>query len=819
MGRLLKSLLILALVLLIGLFITGFWAGRHYDVSPRVLMIELLRRAGFADHRVEGLLAPSQRYAARALDGAVRQNHPRILLPELAAWNGSGVAPLMAQRLALHKRQGTRLDAYPACGRRHAMSHVVCWLSTGRESEARQALDLLVKAQIVPPELGSSGGDSWEWALAFDLLALYPGMSHSEREIIVAKLSENLARYLHLLDGESASLWHGRSSLAAQAWLLAVVLDGEAGYDVTLTRRAQGHFQETLGALVLTEAWPEGYNYWINNRALLIVLAAAAWVNGLEQSRFTPTVLHALRRAGLWTVYATRPDNRIEALGDEGPRVDLKDETRRAIDVMAQLTGDSVFSTYSHYLDKLHGEQSYYRAFRWSFLLFNDPAVEALPGVTVGELRVLESYLPAAELFGAGAMNLLIARSGWGADDTFVSARAGHTFTHHGHYDAGHFTLFKGAPLASNSSIYNDFFSPHRIYYGLRSVAKNSLLVVRPGDDIPPHHLIENNINDGGQRLVMPTGSAVRGIDHWRSQLGAGGHYEGAQLLDYQLREGSFVYLKADLTGAYDSVRHDTQGKGGKVSLVIRELLYLFEEDRLLVRDQVVSTDPSYSKKWLLHTVTKPNVESARVILGSEAAGVLESDNDLMMIQNGSGRLDVKRLLPEAAVVRLVGGEGYQYYVASDGAGSGTGVNRNGDNFSAGAQARPWFDNGTWRLEIRPPVPRERDEFLVALSPSLGLDRSAEVSSLHLLSGHGSAVETPERLILFVNGGVESGELSFEKTGNQQVLLIVGVVLGEEYRLVLGDETVQYNASRSGVLRILLPTAFKRGEVVVLRRN
>lgn len=104
-------------------------------------------------------------------------------------------------------------------------------------------------------------------------------------------------------------------------------------------------------------------------------MAASAYVNGLDNARHKERILALLKRVGLWHIYATRPDNRIENLGDEGSRVDLKDETRRVIDVIAQTTRAPVFASYSQYLQQLHGAESYYSGYRWELRLFNDPTV------------------------------------------------------------------------------------------------------------------------------------------------------------------------------------------------------------------------------------------------------------------------------------------------------------------------------------------------------------------------------------------------------------------------------------------------------------
>lgn len=817
MRALFKWLFGLALTAAAVAAISGIWAARQYDVSLRFLLEQALARSGFDSPRLDELLQPSDRYASLTQDGVIRAAHPRILLPGLAAWDGIGVAPLMAERLALYRTAGVAIADSHACGRKHVMGHVMCWLTTGDGGEARQAANLLLQQPWTPPQVDQGAGNSdWERALAFDLLGKFPEIQAYEREAIADKLRAQLKVYLQILDGESASLWHGRATFAAQAWLLAVALYGENEADAALARRAQAHFLQTVRALALTEAWPEGYNYWVNNRALVIALAASAWVNALEGSELAPSVVQAVRRAGLWTVYATRPDNRMEALGDEGPRVDLKDETRRAMDVITQLTGDSVFATYSRYLEKLHGAESYYRDFRWSFALFNDPGVPLLPGIPAGELKGLESYLPRVELFGPGAMNLLIARSGWGPNDTFVSLRAGHTFTHHGHYSAGHFTVFKGAPLAVDSARYNGFSSPHRLYYGVRTVAANSILVVRPGDVIRPHEAFEKNVNDGGQRLVIPTGSRIRDVEHWREQLDARGHYEGGELLEYDESAGNYAYLRVDLTAAYDSTRHDSQDKGGKVSSVQRELLYLFAEDRVLVRDIVTATDPAYEKKWLLHTVTRPAVDQPRLVLGGEQAGVFDSDGDTAVVHNGPGRLDIRRLLPEAATLRVTGGEGYEFFVESDATTGERG--ESGENFSEGGEARGWFDNGAWRLEIRPGAPRARDEFLVALSPGLGEDRSNEVQVLNLLSGRASGLVTPGCVVVFSDSG-RLGEISFAHSGKQECLLLAGVMAGDSYHLEVEADYTNHEVERSGVIKIYLPPARQPGDTLTLRQN
>ncbi|MCB1778220.1 MAG: hypothetical protein KDI50_12370, partial [Candidatus Competibacteraceae bacterium] len=542
----------------------------------------------------------------------------------------------------------------------------------------------------------------------------------------------------------SASLWHGRSSLAAIAWLCAVVLDPSDSVErQQLIARAQGHFLETVKALTLTEGWPEGYNYWINNRAFLIALAGSAYLNGLEDSRYADQVRKALRRVGYWTIYATRPDQRIEGLGDEGPRVDLNNETRRVIDLIAQATRDPVLAGYSLYLERLHGRESYFRDYRWGFNLFNDPMITPVGG---GTLAGFNGLLPTAELFGADSFNLAYIHSDWSPNATFISFRAGDTFTHHGHYDAGHFSLFKGAPLAINSSSYGTFFGRNRLNYAIRGVAKNTLLILRPGEKVRPNRFFDDNVADGGPRVVIPTGSVIDSLQDWLGSRSKGLHLEGGRLERFEHQEGEYTYLAADLTAAYNNPEHDEGGWGGKVEQVRRQLLYLQDEDRLLIRDRVRTVQPDFVKKWLLHTVERPEIAKLRILKGHRDNGILESGSDVAQVQNGRGWLTVQRILPEDAVIRLVGGRDYQYYVEAD----GDETELDGVNFVEGASSKPWFDIGLWRMEIQPGGLRQDDTFLVVLTPALGEPRLARAARV-ALDQVGSGVVTDASATVFVD--------------------------------------------------------------------
>jgi len=554
----------------------------------------------------------------------IRHKHPRILLPELAQWDGKQTPALMQKRIRHYQAQD--LDAPGACPGNNLITHTACWVTEGNLLAGIDAMEELPHFKITPAAMQGNYGNAWELALAYDLLSRHPAMTPALGATIEARLADALRAYLTLLNQNGMALWHGRATLAANAWLIASVLDPEVPRYLSLIQQAHGHFLNIVKAIELTEAWPEGYNYWINSRAFSLSLAASAYVHTIKDKKLIDRVKRVFERVGLWTVYATRPDNRIEGLGDEGPRIDLKDETRRPIDIITQFTRSPVLAAYSRYLAKLHPHASYYSGYRWGFRLFNDPTVRPVCLPKKAELSCLDGHLPSAEIFGRGAMNQVYIHSDWGPDATFISFRAGASFAHHGHYDAGHFTLFKHQALAVNSSVYNGHVrTPNRLNYSIRSVAKNVPLILRPGETVHPNRFFTPNVADGGQRIIIPTGDSLSSVADWRQNLGAGLHLEGGRILAYRHQANAYTYVAADLTPAYNNPSHDSGGSGGKVTSVTRQLLYLNKEDRLIIHDRIATVNPAYPTKWLLHTRTRPAATGMKLIQGKGDNGILET--------------------------------------------------------------------------------------------------------------------------------------------------------------------------------------------------
>lgn len=729
----------------------------------------------------------------RLIDGQLKLSHPRILLPEITSLTAMERIKFFQNRNLLYKNALIEAPALP-CNSSNLSSFTACWIATGSQQQLNQALQMLLDFKVETPGASALYGNGWQLALNYDLLASSPQITAEQHQQIQSKLEAAVVEYLRVLDGNSASLWHGRLSLSSNAWLCAVLLNADTDKRRALIASAQDHFLDTLQSVAITEVWPEGYSYWINNRGFYFALAASAYINGLENSQHADEVKQLLERVGLWHIYATRPDNKIQGYGDEGPRTDLKDETRRVIDIIASTTGNQQLASYSLYLQKLHGSESYFRDYRWGFHLFNNP--ELLPAAATGSLEDLADWLPKAKLFGRNGSNALYIRSDWGPEATYINYRAGHSFTHHGHYDAGHFTLFKGQPLAVNSSTYGVYTSANRLNYSLRTLAKNSLLIQRPGEHVKPNRFFTDNVAAGGQRMTLPTGSAIKSIQQWQDNLYKSQHLEGAELEQFS-STADYTYIQSDLTPAYNNTQYDETGDGGKVSRVQRALLYLNQEDILLVHDRIKTTNPAYRAKWLLHSLNKPQVGNEQALKGSTHNGIILSTSQQALIQEKQSSLKINVLLPQNASMHLVGGSDYRYYVETD----GDDTVLDGKNMYSGSKQAPWFEQANWRTEIFSPAQNTTKHFLVALAPAAtGLHPvEATLLSTSDKEHYGALLDTSA--VIFTPS---RGQFSVQLPASVKRLYLVGLVQ-QPRRILLNEQVLQTVQHKDIITQVLLP--------------
>lgn len=305
-------------------------------------------------------------------------------------------------------------------------------------------------------------------------------------------------------------------------------------------------------------------------------------------------------------------------------------------------------------------------------------------------------------------IGLVVARSDWSPNATYVTFKAGDNYWSHTHLDQGAFTIDKGGPLAIDSGIYGPRYgSDHHLNYSYQTIAHNTITVTDPQDHAPlpgtegPRPIA----NDGGQRRVgSGWGFAPGPIDRaeWEREREL---YHTGKIAHYLEQDGLTVAV-ADLTPAYGNA-HSGEGQPShrtrRVERAWRVFAYDRADDVIVVYDDIRATDPTFRKRWLLHTVDAPQLHDASFIVKTPPQAASG---------RGGGRLDGRVLLPQGARLLPIGGRGFEFLV------DGRNYDEGGTLNAAPQPGSPTPEAGRWRIEITPAREARDDQFLVVMLPT-----------------------------------------------------------------------------------------------------
>ena len=328
--------------------------------------------------------------------------------------------------------------------------------------------------------------------------------------------------------------------------------------------------------------------------------------------------------------------------------------------------------------------------------------------------------LPVTKYFGS-PFGWMVARTGWDKNSVIAEMKINeYNFNNHQHMDAGSFQLYYKGILATESGLYSGtsgaYGSPHSMNYYWRTIAHNTLLIYDPGEKFSTNTAWGN---DGGQRLPNRR-NEPRNLNVLLAP--ANGYRTGdiiASDFGPDLREPEYSYLKGDITKAYSS----------KVKEVKRTFTFLnLKNDKVpavfIVFDKVISSDPTFRKYWLLHSIDEPAVKGKEVTVTRTSSG----DN---------GRLINTTLLPENAEITPVGGPGKEFWV----------FGKNWENEQR-TQRENTYERAAWRIEISPKVPSTEDYFLNVMQVS-DADSDEKLKVQKIEGNKVIGVSISNRIVLF----------------------------------------------------------------------
>ncbi len=403
--------------------------------------------------------------------------------------------------------------------------------------------------------------------------------------------------------------------------------------------------------------------------------------------------------------------------------------------------------------------------------LWRDPSWPGLPPVTttwfapyLGHVFMRSNWLDSTGRYDRTA--------------TYVSFNAGDRLSYHQFYDQGNFTIYhNGEELLVRSGVYSgDGTSDHDANYYVRSIAANTVLVcdlAENFDGIRPNGDRDVWLNDCGQRTMHPYPRTAINVEYLLENWQA---YDTGSITRFG-EIGGATYLRADITGAYNSTTYTTPENRAKVSAVIREFVY-WRPNIVLVFDRVVTTYPAYTPMVVFHFQTEPTPSG--LFFGS-----LVRDSVLYM----------QNLLPNSQVTMVPG-----YEVA------GQMIDTSwGEPVSNTFERDPY---GFYRLEIAPGAPNLDHWFLTAF---IAQDASDPPPTEGLLvvgdTVRGAAIESVQIMFdIAPEDGADVTAATFQVAPDIQYMLVTGLVPGADYTARgEGYATQTLTANDAGILLIVNP--------------
>lgn len=273
-----------------------------------------------------------------------------------------------------------------------------------------------------------------------------------------------------------------------------------------------------------------------------------------------------------------------------------------------------------------------------------------------------QDVLPPARHFNE--MGQVFMRSGSGPDDTYALFAGGGVLAQHRQYDANNFIIYKRGFLALDTGTRIGNTDNLQNYFA-QTVAHNCMLITMPGEEPASYWNGKVFANDGGQ--YKTTGSEIIAFET---------HPE-------------YSYVCGDATPVY---------RPEKCEQAVRQFVHI-QPDYFVVFDRVTATDPTYTKRWLLHHALEPTLNG----------NTWYSDQD-------EGRIFCTTLLPENAVIEKIGGPGKEFLAAGANYAidAGPSQQRIDANYPVGTVAYSDVPElmGRWRVEVKPATERKSDVFL-----------------------------------------------------------------------------------------------------------
>jgi hypothetical protein len=505
--------------------------------------------------------------------------------------------------------------------------------------------------------------------------------------------------------------------------------------------------------------WHESYQDYVvaasgNGLETFIVPSLLSWQTATGDPIMTRESW--VKNFAYFTMYLTRPDFILENIGETSRSTLIQESPALcSLSGLAEIYNDPVLRWWARTVNSKQ-PMAALDGFEPSTWPFYTPDNKAKPVADRSALSPVRNF---------PGWGVLFMRTGWGENDTSATLKYGDNFWSHGHFDAGTFSIFSRGSLALDSGSYRSGSnSEHENQYARQTIAHNTLTITDPADVYPTTFLTYDNQgnslylappNDGGQRRAgtlynsrFPQFVSPDNIGVWLKNWD---YYHMGTMVAFA-PTANYTYTAVDITAAYNNKYSATtpnaSNRTNRVQKAIRHMLFIPRGTSayVVIFDQVTSTNATFVKRWILHSVNQPVIKgNSFQITRNELVTSLPYPGlwpepfqllNLLKYTSGSSndlkyQYDAKlygwMVQPSSASINVVGGPGKEFWV-EDPLNPGTGTNWNQcmqgqcpanteglgtvtDVISPISTTAP-HEPGSWRIEEKPSNPATQDYFL-----------------------------------------------------------------------------------------------------------
>ena len=543
--------------------------------------------------------------------------HPRLWVGGVESNPGRVDTARLAERAKEYEPQVEALASS-----RNVRDRAMAALVKGDEALARGVIDELKTAKA------NNGSTLLEIALAFDWTAKF--MSDTER-VEIAKHIGDIAEGRKGEAGGRINAYHNYPLQRDMGiGVAALAIAGEDPRAQELFAKAHALFADWLeiigdnaaaddldGRAGYGGGWPESYDYDRHGSyyalKYFLALRSATGVDVFTGSKFWKEKI-------LYHVYFVLPNGYNVLPIDDNDWPFLMPHDREVMLALTREFGDAHGQYYLNHVNNIEATRS-----PLFDLLFADAAIEE------------HDFSDLPKAYCAEGVGLVLARSGWGPNDTYAAFRASDWFTYHENNAQNVFFVYRNAPLAVKDGVYTGGVIPHFVNYTIRTISYNGVTVFDPAEKFHGPDAVKEPANDGGQ-MIQQWAADCGSLAEWREQ---------ARRTDGRPMRDAVDWLAFETTDAYTYAAAEA-GRAyapGKVPFFSRQFLFIYP-NWVVIFDRVTSGDAAFVKKFHVHAPEEMNVQ------GDGAVITTRTTNHTTV----PGRLFVKSLLPKGARLERVDG-------------------------------------------------------------------------------------------------------------------------------------------------------------------